>query len=650
MYYIIKRKNNFLGLLIMSKPGKSLKALCKRLGVRLTVKRGKKRVYKSVAVLKRQCAKKKKKVKKKRKFGTSGTGDVNTAGTGDVNTEIITYRFSGEGIYTGQIKNGKKQGRGKMTYNNGDVYEGEWKDDKKQGLGKMTYNNGDVYEGQWIDNKKHGKGVMKYDEESMRNMSPYGYGELIDSAEVKLKSSFYNGDWKEDKRHGTGLQSFMDWDGDDYDYKGEWKNDKKHGKGRYTIGWYGYSYNGQWKDNNPNGFGTEGTRNYVYEGHWKDGKKHGKGKIEHKDDDVYNGEWKYGKKDGYGESLEVFGEGEDRYGNTVAKQLEYKGKWKDDEKHGQGVGKYTGYGFDWIKYKGPWKHDNEEGKGIMTWSSGRQYKGDFKKGKKYGYGVETKFGGEDPNLLFKGDWVKDALVNGDYHLYRDGVYEYTIYHSKQGPDGSVSIVKTVEDEYGEDEFEEEDLKGLKEFKKVRANFLREGFGKRRKKRKWSLKYKRSINCKRPKGFSQKQYCKRKMGFGKKVAIRTNEKLWRRIQQKYHKSNKGGKPGQWSARKAQLAVQEYKKKGGKYKGNTRKKTDLHKWTKEDWGTRSGKNSIQGKKATGERYLPRKAREALTKREYKRTTAAKRKGIKKGKQFVRQPKKIAKKTAKYRKRKK
>ena len=54
----------------MSKPGKVLKALCKKLGVRLTVKRGKKRIYKSVAVLKRQCAnKKKKKVKRKRKFG-----------------------------------------------------------------------------------------------------------------------------------------------------------------------------------------------------------------------------------------------------------------------------------------------------------------------------------------------------------------------------------------------------------------------------------------------------------------------------------------------------------------------------------------------------------------------------------------------------
>ena len=49
----------------MSKPGKVLKDLCKRLGVRLTVKRGKKRVYKSIKVLKAQCKSKKKKVKKK---------------------------------------------------------------------------------------------------------------------------------------------------------------------------------------------------------------------------------------------------------------------------------------------------------------------------------------------------------------------------------------------------------------------------------------------------------------------------------------------------------------------------------------------------------------------------------------------------------
>ena len=75
--------------------------------------------------------------------------------------------------------------------------------------------------------------------------------------------------------------------------------------------------------------------------------------------------------------------------------------------------------------------------------------------------------------------------------------------------------------------------------------------------------------------------------------------------------------------------------------------LKKWTKEEWGTKSGKPSTQGSKATGERYLPKKAREALSPAEYAATTRAKREGTRKGKQFVAQPKKIAKKTARHRK---
>ena len=74
--------------------------------------------------------------------------------------------------------------------------------------------------------------------------------------------------------------------------------------------------------------------------------------------------------------------------------------------------------------------------------------------------------------------------------------------------------------------------------------------------------------------------------------------------------------------------------------------LKKWTDEDWGTKSGKPSTQGKKATGERYLPKKARDALSDSEYASTSRAKRKGTKAGKQFVKQPKKIAEKTAKFR----
>ena len=75
--------------------------------------------------------------------------------------------------------------------------------------------------------------------------------------------------------------------------------------------------------------------------------------------------------------------------------------------------------------------------------------------------------------------------------------------------------------------------------------------------------------------------------------------------------------------------------------------LKNWTKQKWRTKSGKPSTQGPKATGERYLPAKAITSLSDKEYAATTRAKRKATKAGKQVSKQPKKIANKTAKYRK---
>jgi len=70
--------------------------------------------------------------------------------------------------------------------------------------------------------------------------------------------------------------------------------------------------------------------------------------------------------------------------------------------------------------------------------------------------------------------------------------------------------------------------------------------------------------------------------------------------------------------------------------------LKKWTKQKWRTKSGKKSSE----TGERYLPEAAIKALSSAEYAATSKAKREGTKKGKQFVKQPKSIAKKTKSYR----
>jgi hypothetical protein len=110
---------------------------------------------------------------------------------------------------------------------------------------------------------------------------------------------------------------------------------------------------------------------------------------------------------------------------------------------------------------------------------------------------------------------------------------------------------------------------------------------------WSKKYKSSIDCDNPKGFSQKAHCagKKKMASG---------------------------------------------------GVAKPQQSLKDWGDQKWTTKSGKPSSK----TGERYLPEKAIKALSPAEYAATTKAKRAGKQAGKQFVAQPKGIAKKTAGFR----
>jgi len=74
--------------------------------------------------------------------------------------------------------------------------------------------------------------------------------------------------------------------------------------------------------------------------------------------------------------------------------------------------------------------------------------------------------------------------------------------------------------------------------------------------------------------------------------------------------------------------------------------LANWTKQKWTTKSGKPSTQGSKATGERYLPEKAIKALSSSEYAATSAVKRRATRAGKQVAKQPKTIARKTARFR----
>jgi len=127
-----------------------------------------------------------------------------------------------------------------------------------------------------------------------------------------------------------------------------------------------------------------------------------------------------------------------------------------------------------------------------------------------------------------------------------------------------------------------------------------------------------------------------------TAKKSNPSLWKRIVASVKAGTKGGRAGQWSARKAQIAVARYKKSGGGYKGAKKASNSLSKWSKQKWRTSDGSKS-EGKK----RYLPDAAWKALSPAEKRATNRAKASGNKQGKQFVKQPKNIAKKVRRFRK---
>lgn len=124
--------------------------------------------------------------------------------------------------------------------------------------------------------------------------------------------------------------------------------------------------------------------------------------------------------------------------------------------------------------------------------------------------------------------------------------------------------------------------------------------------------------------------------------RTKPQLWEKVKKSVLRSPKGGVRGKWSARKAQLAVALYKKKGGGYLGKKSRSNSLTRWTREDWGyindeskkskkgkksVRKGKRKSKGKSKPKGRYLPKKVRDQLTTSEKKRENRLK--GTKKGK---------------------
>lgn len=112
---------------------------------------------------------------------------------------------------------------------------------------------------------------------------------------------------------------------------------------------------------------------------------------------------------------------------------------------------------------------------------------------------------------------------------------------------------------------------------------------------------------------------------------TKPEVRERLKNRIMAGDKGGRPGQWSARKAQLLALEYRKAGGGYRGGVRKtQRSLKKWTREKWRTSDGKNAIR--KGGTRRYLPASAWQRLTPAQRAATNRKKTIGSRRGNQFV------------------
>ena len=113
---------------------------------------------------------------------------------------------------------------------------------------------------------------------------------------------------------------------------------------------------------------------------------------------------------------------------------------------------------------------------------------------------------------------------------------------------------------------------------------------------------------------------------------TKPELRDKIKKKVTESDKGGNPGQWSARKAQLVTQEYEKEGGGYKKpRNEKQQSLQKWGDEHWQTEDGSTRARAGTTT-KRYLPKAAWDQLSPQERKQTEEKKERASQKGQQFV------------------
>ncbi len=234
-----------------------------------------------------------------------------------------TYRYSQNVVYTGRFVNGIREGKGKLTLQNGSVYEGNFQRGRMSGEGSMTYLNGERYTGQWANDMPNGKGKYQF------------------KGKERYEGNFVNGEFD-----GQGTMYYPD----GAYYTGMWKKNRKHGNGKIV---------------NPDGSATVGT--------WNMGKQVAKETVA----TTAQAQNKPSAKPKPVTKPDVAGLR--NCGSTYCRNgkgfydypdgSRWIGEFKDGLPAGRGICHYA----SGDRYEGEWANNAPYGEGVMHFASGRVY-------------------------------------------------------------------------------------------------------------------------------------------------------------------------------------------------------------------------------------------------------------------------------------
>lgn len=259
-------------------------------------------------------------------------------------------------VYEGFFLNGKKHGRGRLTFDSGISYKGDFQFDLYHGHGMLTLQNGSTYEGSFHTGTYHGHGHLT------------------------TNVSSYKGGWHHGTFHGHGVHKT-----NVGTYDGNFAYNLRDGHGKW-IDRHLCSYDGEWKKGVRQGYGAAMDTRSIYQGFWDRDLQAGRGTWTHKMLGTYVGEWKRGKR--HKKGVHTFTDG------TI-----YTGSWSYGKRTGHGVLKWANGSF----YKGEWLKDEYSGHGTLHYEGESSFVGTFRHNMREGIFSEIRTDGTES----RGPWIND---------------------------------------------------------------------------------------------------------------------------------------------------------------------------------------------------------------------------------------------------